>query len=903
MGSYDAKRRGLHPLGTHLLVVIFAAAFLFAGTAAVVIAGLAGPASAQAEGTYGCPPGSFFDGDGCYLVPIGSYQPYQGWDEAFACPLPTSTASTGATDSAQCNVLPGPGQYASDQVFYAITQPFDVVVFQLCAPGTYQPFEGQTSCYAAPPGSYIDVSGATEIDEARPCPGGTYSTGGAAACADAPPGTAPGNFNGGWGATDVVNCNPGTTSPGGQYSCDPAPPGSYEPYYGEASPFTCAAGTYQPGYGATACILADVDHYVPGEGATSELSCPAGTHQPVTGSSSCLLDQTITFVAPADQVVGATLALEATATSGLPVEFTSLTPIVCSVTGSSVTANSTGTCTLQAGQAGDSTWNAAAPSEQSFAVTAVTTTSITSSPATPVVGQPVTYTATVAVVPPGSGTPTGAVTFTGNSGPLCTSPLNQSSPDTASCTTTYTSLLPAASDTVSAAYAGDGNFLYSTSPLLTVPITQAANTTSLTVDDANPVVGQSVTFTATVAVSAPGAATPTGMVTFTGGAGILCEPTLSSTSPFTATCRTSYPAAGSDSVFAVYSGDLNDQVGISNSVAMSISASTTTALATTDSTPVVGQTVTFTATVAPSAPGAATPTGMVTFASGSGTLCTSTLSSTSPYTATCTTSFASVGNTAVTATYNGGPNFTGSASSPLGETISAAQTTSTLSANVSSSVTNQQITFTADVDTVAPGGGTPSGVVTFTQKSGSTTTTICASTLSARTPDTATCTTSYANVGNRTVTATYAGTANYVGSVSNALIMSVAPARTTTLLSASPVPSVTGQGLTLTATVVAVAPSTGTPTGKVDFVVESAGNQAIACTGGNSKTLSGGTATCVIAGSKLTASDSPLGVLAGYEGTSAYQPSSTSTNEPHQPSGNDDDGELLRATLRHRGKR
>ena len=164
MGSYDAKRRGLHPLGTHLLVVIFAAAFLFAGTAAVVIAGPAGPASAQAEGTYGCPPGSFFDGDGCYLVPIGSYQPYQGWDEAFACPLPTSTASTGATDSAQCNVLPGPGQYASDQVFYAITQPFDVVVFQLCAPGTYQPFEGQTSCYAAPPGSYIDVSGATEIE-------------------------------------------------------------------------------------------------------------------------------------------------------------------------------------------------------------------------------------------------------------------------------------------------------------------------------------------------------------------------------------------------------------------------------------------------------------------------------------------------------------------------------------------------------------------------------------------------------------------------------------------------------------------------------------------------------------------------------------------------------------------
>ena len=284
MGSYDARRGRLRPLLTHLLAIFVAAAFLFAGTAAVVIAGPAGPASAS--GPYGCNPGTFYDDGICYYVPIGSYQPEFGEAFADACPLPTSTAFTGATNPAACNQLPGPGSYATLQLFPAITEQFNIVVFEPCAPGTYQPYEGQTSCYSAPPGSYIDVSGATEIEQARPCPGGTYSTGGAAACTDAPPGTAPGNFNGGWGATDAVDCNPGTTSPGGQYSCDPAPPGSYEPYYGEASPFTCAAGTYQPGYGATACILADVDHYVPGEGATSELSCPAGTHQPVTGSSS-----------------------------------------------------------------------------------------------------------------------------------------------------------------------------------------------------------------------------------------------------------------------------------------------------------------------------------------------------------------------------------------------------------------------------------------------------------------------------------------------------------------------------------------------------------------------------------------------------------------------------------------
>ena len=359
--------------------------------------------------------------------------------------LADSTAFTGATNPAACNAAPGPGSYATLQLFPAITEQFNVVVFEPCAPGTYQPYEGQTSCYSAPPGSYIDVSGATEIEPGasvsrrdvldRRC-GGLHGR---------PARDGAGQLQRGLGSDRRCRLQPWHHVTGRTVFLRPAPPGSYEPYYGEASPFTCAAGTYQPGYGATACILADVDHYVPGEGATYELSCPAGTHQPVTGSSSCLLDQTITFVAPADQIVGATLALEATATSGLPVDFTSLTPIVCSVTGSSVTANSIGTCTLQADQAGDSTWNAAAPSEQSFAVTAVTTTSITSSPATPVVGQPVTYTATVAVVSPGSGTPTGAVTFTGNSGPLCTSTptLNQSTPDTASCTTTYTSLPPA----------------------------------------------------------------------------------------------------------------------------------------------------------------------------------------------------------------------------------------------------------------------------------------------------------------------------------------------------------------------------------------------------------------------------------------------------------------------------
>ena len=67
--------------------------------------------------------------------------------------------------------------------------------------------------------------------------------------------------------------------------------------------------------------------------------------------------------------------------------------------------------------------------------------------------------------------------------------------------------------------------------------------------------------------------------------------------------------------------------------------------------------------------------------------------------------------------------------------------------------------------------------------------------------------------------------------------------------------------------------------------METARDNAIACTGGDSKTLSGGIATCLIAGSKLSAAGSPLDVVAGYQGTAAFQPSSTSTSEVISPTG------------------
>jgi hypothetical protein len=71
--------------------------------------------------------------------------------------------------------------------------------------------------------------------------------------------------------------------------------------------------------------------------------------------------QTVTFaVIPAQLLSTGTLALSATASSGMPVTFSSSTPAVCTVTGSTATLIATGTCSLLATQAGNGVYSAVA---------------------------------------------------------------------------------------------------------------------------------------------------------------------------------------------------------------------------------------------------------------------------------------------------------------------------------------------------------------------------------------------------------------------------------------------------------------------------------------------------------------------------------------------------------------
>lgn len=79
--------------------------------------------------------------------------------------------------------------------------------------------------------------------------------------------------------------------------------------------------------------------------------------------------QTISFTAPGGAPATSTVALVASASSGLPVAFSSVTPAVCSVVGTQATLLTAGTCTIAADQPGNTLWLPAPQVQRSFAVT------------------------------------------------------------------------------------------------------------------------------------------------------------------------------------------------------------------------------------------------------------------------------------------------------------------------------------------------------------------------------------------------------------------------------------------------------------------------------------------------------------------------------------------------------
>jgi hypothetical protein len=80
--------------------------------------------------------------------------------------------------------------------------------------------------------------------------------------------------------------------------------------------------------------------------------------------------QTIAFAPLGNRIIGsAPFTVSATASSTLPVSFSSLTLSVCTIGGTTVTLVAQGTCTIRAIQSGNASYAAATPVDQSFTIT------------------------------------------------------------------------------------------------------------------------------------------------------------------------------------------------------------------------------------------------------------------------------------------------------------------------------------------------------------------------------------------------------------------------------------------------------------------------------------------------------------------------------------------------------
>ena len=199
------------------------------------------------------------------------------------------------------------------------------------------------------------------------------------------------------------------------------------------------------------------------------------------------------------------------------------------------------------------------------------------------------------------------------------------------------------------------------------------------------------------------------------------------------------------------------------------------------------------------------------------------------------------GSHQIAASYEGDVYYASSSSQTLGLSVQRT-TTSKVKASQASTLFGQSLTLTATVGVTSPGGGTPTGTVSF--KDGSTV--LGTGTLSASGGvTTATLVTAKLPVGARSLTAVYAGDGNDQGSTSAALAFKVSPDATTTALAASASSSVFGQPVTLKATVKVTSPGAGTPTGIVTF------KDGSTVLGTGTLSASGGVTTATLVTAKL----------------------------------------------------
>jgi hypothetical protein len=306
--------------------------------------------------------------------------------------------------------------------------------------------------------------------------------------------------------------------------------------------------------------------------------------------------------------------------------------------------------------------------------------------------------------------------------------------------------------------------------------------------------GQAVTFTATVTGSG---GAPTGTVTFLDGVMRIGTGTLNGSG--IATFSTSSLIVGAHSITATYGGDSNFTSSTSTASTQTVTGIASTAVLTSTVNP-SGYNVStmFTITVTGSS---GTPSGTVAFFDGASWLASSTLAA---GTASFSVSALPIGSHSISVRYSGDTAFASSTSNTLTQVVNLAPSTTVLTSSLNPAVAGQSVTFTATVTA-----STATGTATFYDGS----TLLGAATLNGS--GVATFTTSLLGGGSHSITAKYSGDASHAASTSNVLTQVIQGNKlSTTALTSSLNPALTGQTVILTATVTG---SSGTPTGTVIF--------------------------------------------------------------------------------------
>jgi hypothetical protein len=468
----------------------------------------------------------------------------------------------------------------------------------------------------------------------------------------------------------------------------------------------------------TTTLTASQTTSVYGEPATFTAKVASGSNLPADGEAVVFLSGTTTLGSA--ELTGGTASFTTTA---LPV----------------------GTDSVTAVYNGDLSFSASTSKAVSQTVgRATSTTSLKASLASSSFNQAVTFTATVAGQ--FGGVAAGTVSFYSGATKIGSATL-------AGNTATFaTTALPVGTSSITAVYGGGSGFTGSTSKVVSVVVSDAATTTTLTNLSGSPLYPFSpLSLRAVVAGQYGG--NPSGTVTFYSGSKVLGTASLSSGA---AEIVLELPVA-SYSITAVYGGKYSYAGSTSKAVALLIekAASSTEVMALTPNPSSFEESVTITATVASLAGG--TPTGTLTFENGSTVLGTATLNK---GTATFVTTAHPVGSNSIKAVYGGSADYLGSTSPAFTQTVNLGPTTTTLASSLNPSASGASVTFTATVKSVY--GGSPAGTVEFYNGA----TLLGSATLSA---GEATFATTKLPVGTDSITAVYTGKYSFSGSTSTAV--------------------------------------------------------------------------------------------------------------------------------------